>query len=844
MYNRILSILSKVYKKPRITALCGIVITLLFLMAIPYIKFDNDIKNFLSLDHPHRIAFDYYDGVFGTSQMIFIGIESENAYSKDTLEYIKNLQGMIEKVNWAFPAGNISQELALTGDEAAQLIDVVNQNEIFGKDELKSLLEDSGRLNSEAFIETELSEKISAAVKKVSIERVLELYKFPVSDIKSVLNIDYIRGEGDKFVVDKLVDPDDINESSVALMKERVKSWNLYDKMLFSSDGVLTVMSIEMNPIDVNLRQRFNIEIEKNIKENPRSGLNVYIAGEPVVSDRVSSSTRSDLGWLLPFVLIVMVLILAAVFRHYEGVLFPMAGIIISIIWTMGTMAVVNIPMSMVSITVPTVLAAVASAYGIHFMTHYYMSVEDSRYESSMGSMKVSGLAIIMAALTTVVGFGSLAISDMTHIKNYGIITAIGVFYALVISIVFIPVLIMLRKSKKPHIKFVENKSKSSNISSVFLSLIRKHSGNRPGAVLAGGVILICLSAYGIKNLEMSMDSMDFFQEGSDIKIAENYLNDKLAGTQMLDINIETSDSSEVITPAILEKVENFQKDIMIEYSDVGKTISVNDYLKKMNQEMNGGNPSYHRLPDNAAMTREYLLLYSGDIDGVITRNLDKLRIHVSVKRGKISDQMEIRDYALAYFDESFKEDNDVTVASSGFMDLIMEANSLIVQGQVSSLLLSLTVVAFLMALIFKSLILTAISMIPLVVGVAMNFGVMGLFGIPLNAVTSVVASISIGMGIDYSIHFINQYRSSLAETGDIDRAIAKTYEGTGRAILSNVMSVTAGFLVLMFSNFPIIKQFGGLIAFTVAATGFAAIIIIPAALKVSWRFSKPAALK
>jgi hydrophobe/amphiphile efflux-3 (HAE3) family protein len=771
--------------------------------------------------------------------MIFIGVESKNAYSAETLEYIKWIKGMVEKLNWSFPAENISRELGLTNDESLKLIEIVNQNEVRGEEELKSLLQNPERLNIEMFVEVDTAKKISSAVAKVSVERVLELYKLPVNDIKSVLNIDYIRGEGDKFVVDKLIDPDKIDDSSVASMRDKVKSWNIYDKILFSEDDTLTVMSIEMNSIDINLRQMFNIEIEKNIKENPRNGLSVYLAGEPVVSDRVSSSTRSDLGWLLPFVLIVMLLILTAVFRHYEGVLFPMMGIIISIIWTIGTMAVLDIPMSMVSITVPTVLAAVASAYGIHFMTHYYMNSEESRYESSMESLRVSGLAIIMAALTTVVGFGSLATSDMTHIKNYGIITAIGVFYSLIISIVFIPVFLMLRKSNKPHLKFVDKEHDSADFSSRFLKLIRRYTGNRPGAIMAGGLLIIFFSIYGIKNIELSMNSMDFFQEGSDIKVAENHLNKKLAGTQILDINIESTDGSEVITPAILEKIENFQKDITSKYGDVGKTISVNDYLKKMNREMNGGKSEYNRLPDNAAMTREYMLLYSGDIDGVITRNLDKLRIHISIKRGKISDQMKIREYALAYFDEGFRRDNKVIVKSSGFMDLIMEANSLIVEGQVSSLMLSLAVVAILMALIFRSLILTVISMIPLVVGIAMNFGVMGLLGIPLNAVTSVVASISIGMGIDYSIHFINQYRVSYAESGDIDAAIAKTYEGTGRAILSNVVSVTAGFLVLMFSKFPIIQQFGGLIAFTVASTGFAAIIIIPAALKISGRHSK-----
>jgi predicted RND superfamily exporter protein len=128
----------------------------------------------------------------------------------------------------------------------------------------------------------------------------------------------------------------------------------------------------------------------------------------------------------------------------------------------------------MVSISIPTVLTAVASAYGIHFMTHYFMSPENGRYESCVDSMKVSGLAIIMAALTTVVGFGSLATSDMTHIKNYGIITALGVFYSLIITVTLIPAFLLLRKNRKPDLPFVKKEGSSMDFVRAFFSLLNQ----------------------------------------------------------------------------------------------------------------------------------------------------------------------------------------------------------------------------------------------------------------------------------------------------------------------------------------------------------------------------------
>jgi predicted RND superfamily exporter protein len=117
-----------------------------------------------------------------------------------------------------------------------------------------------------------------------------------------VNNTDFIRGEGDKFVVEKLIDPENADEVSLGAMKAKVKSWSLYDRLLYSADDRLTVLSVQMNPVDINLRKQFNIEVEKILKNSPRGKLDVYMAGEPVVTDRVSSSMGDDLKRLLPFV--------------------------------------------------------------------------------------------------------------------------------------------------------------------------------------------------------------------------------------------------------------------------------------------------------------------------------------------------------------------------------------------------------------------------------------------------------------------------------------------------------------------------------------------------------------
>ena len=494
MHGRILALLTSLYKKPVQLTVCGMALTALFACAIPFIKFDNDIKNFMAPDHPHRVFMDHYDSVFSSSEMIIIGVESEDAYSRETVEYIKFLKTEIEKLNWGFPARSLSSELGLTPDEAGMLINAVNQYEIQGKDILKELFGSPERMNAELFWDINFANKVAGKVSRAGIERVLALYKFPAAGIRSVISTDYIRGENDKFVIEKLIDPENINDTSAASMKEKVKSWDIYNNLLFSRDDTLTAISIDMNAIEINQREKFDLEVEKIIKDNPRAGFKVYLAGEPIVTDRVSTSTKEDLALLLPFVLLVILVILVLIFRHYEGVILPMAAMIISVIWTVGTMAILGLPMSMVSITVPPVVSAVASAYGIHFMTHYYLAEDSGRYESAVGSIRVSGLAIIFSALTTVAGFGSLVTSDMTHIKNFGIITALGVFYSMIIALTIIPGLLLLRKNGKASISPAVEKKSAHRSGYGFTAAISRFTVNHPAAVLSAGAVLICCS--------------------------------------------------------------------------------------------------------------------------------------------------------------------------------------------------------------------------------------------------------------------------------------------------------------------------------------------------------------
>jgi predicted RND superfamily exporter protein len=227
-------------------------------------------------------------------------------------------------------------------------------------------------------------------------------------------------------------------------------------------------------------------------------------------------------------------------------------------------------------------------------------------------------------------------------------------------------------------------------------------------------------------------------------------------------------------------------------------------------------------------------MLYSGALDNFVTPKHDGASYDIVINRTNTMSLEKIQKYTEEYF-RDFAGQNNIKISVSGTGAMYILANNLIVHGEIEDIIISFIAVFIIMMLDFRSTGLTIVALWPIFVALLMDFGFMGIVGIPLNAATAIVASLAIGTGIDYSIHFIVKYRQEMAAMGDkkdVGEAIYRTIMHRGRSIMYNVLAVMAGFFVLLFSNFVPLVQFGGLVGFTMLTTGAGAVIMIPATLK------------
>jgi len=850
---------AKLYKHPKVVLAVAFVLTLAFAAGIPFLKFDNNIRNMLPQHNRDLKVHDYYEDEnrFGSSAYVFLGVESADAYSEKTLGYFHTLQTRIEALNQKLPGENVAKLLGLTPAEGATLVAGLKNlgiNEMNFRETMVPVVTSAAALKDQLGLDEALATKVATAAAKADPAALYYRFEDPISKIEGLLNADSIANKDDSLVVEKLVDEgaitvaDDgsvsIAPEAVAALKAKVASWEIYQGVLVSSDGKLGSLIVKLNTHDIDVKASLNRALETILVETKTTGITTYLDGESVIEDKIARYMTDDIAILLPLVVIVVLLILFFCFRNLQGVLYPSIVILMGVVWAVGAGAWLGIPVTVVGTAMPVLLVAISSAYGIHQMNHYLLDPSHDKNAILLHNMKTVGLAILLSGITVMVGFGALVTSDFVPVKNFGILTAFGDLVAVAAALFVLPALILA--SKKP--KTIEYHESEKGLVGWFLHLFVKINKKHSGKVIAVSLVLLAVFAVGSLYVKAELNNVSLFKSDDPIAVADTRLNEALAGTQSLNLVLDT-DLSDVLTrsetaaegadepvslatPEVLNKVEAFSADVVKKFPYVTKVMSFNTMMKKMNQEMTGGDPAAYSVPQDGQLISQYLMIFSGDLQGVLSPNHDKMRITITMKRTSTDESEAVARYALEYFGADFQKANHVQANITGAAHLYYVANSLLIKGTIDSVAICIVVVFLLLLFVLKDFWISLIAMVPIFLTLVINFGMLGLFNIPLNAGTAMVSSVAIGIGVDYSIHYITWYRREIRLSRDISLALENTILHKGRAILYNMFVIFGGFMVMIVSKFIPLIQFGILVSVCMVTTAVGSLVIVPAIMK------------
>lgn len=518
-----------------------------------------------------------------------------------------------------------------------------------------------------------------------------------------------------------------------------------------------------------------------------------------------------------------------------------MSVVFFSTLWAFGLMAMVNIPIYAVSTMIPVMLIAIGVADGIHLYSHLHLfqrkNPDAGKKEAVTDMIKNMWSPVVMTSITTAVGFISLLTSQVYPIKYFGIFTAFGVLVAMILSLVIIPAGIMI--FGLPKLK--EKKKKNSN-SSFYQNFAVKVIRYKKVSIFATAAIII-LSIVGMQKIWINSSFLDKFEKDSEIVLTDKFINSHFGGTTSLNLILDAGGKKDVFkNPDALRLVDKMQNQLENDLEVVGTSFSLADYINRMNKVMNANDEAFNTIPDSREMIAQYLLLYemSGDpenLDKVVDYDYEKLNVTFQLK----SDNSKAINSALAIintYEDDFSEMGiTMKYAGSGYKGLIF--TDLILEGQIMSLILSIIIVVILLAFMFKNIKAGLIGAVPILITALISFGVMGFLNIPLSTTTALLSSIAIGIGIDYAVHFIEQYRVNALKTGDKILTAQKTMAHSGRAILFNAIVVIAGFLVLLFSVFPPNRELGALVSLNMFTSFVGTLTIMLVLLNVSKLYFK-----
>ncbi|MES0491275.1 MAG: MMPL family transporter [Leptospirales bacterium] len=639
--------------------------------------------------------------------------------------------------------------------------------------------------------------------------------------------------------------------------EEKIRLSPLNDKLLFSEAENGEIRALSMGVV---LRSQEHYILFMDIfwpilDKYDHEPVVLYSLGNLVVEKFMSDFMKNDLVIYIPLVLLIVIITFFINFRSIRGVLLPTITVVIGAIWTMGLMGHLGFKMSMLVSILPPLLIAIGSSYSIHMFNQYLLEVEtirDStrRQELLTKCMTHISVTVLLAAVTTFISFMTLSVSQVTSLRDFGMFAAVGALFSMSAAMVIIPSVLVLLKDLKVK-KIQSSRAISHRAVLGFLRILSYFSIQHTKWVLGLFAIVFIAGVVGLSQVKLETSPMLNFKEDSYIRIADNRLGELFNGTSSLNLIIDSGEKGGAKDPEFLSFVENIRtwlkKPEQKEKHNILSESSFSDFIKRMNMAFHDDDPKYFSIPEKKSTIVDYLEVFAGednDSDGRADSfeqftDGEYRRVNLIIRTGTYKDRVfttalveEIRSHVLNYIDTLDNPKNYTWVMAGNSINMVVLADY-ILRGQLTSVLLSLVIIAILIFVLFRKGVASLVSIIPISMGISVVYGMMGYLNIPLDIPKVILSSIAIGIGIDDTIHFMKTLAHHMGNGKDLNTALQETYNEAGVAITFTSIALVFGFSILTLSNFKPIYYLGILVASVMTATTFGALLFLPAFMKI-----------
>ncbi len=669
-----------------------------------------------------------------------------------------------------------------------------------------------------------------------------------VSRVESLTTVKNIKGEGDFLDTEPLVAASiPTDAGALAKIRRDALGHRVLVGNLVAADARTTAINVytEAHPSNGGFQGRFVAAVDTLLARESRGGVTLYQIGGPFTKVAYTRALERDLRTVVPIGTAVLFVTLFLTFRSAQGVVIPMVTAGLSIVWAMGLMALADIPLTILTGLIPSLLVAIGFTEDVHMITEYHHRLDegDDRLTALRRMLRDGALPITVTTATTVVGFGSLALTNITMLRQFGHASAMALTANFVVTMLVLPVvlrwwpgadrrrvpagagtLVPIGPSPTSGTLAVDGaRGADEGALTDGAAVAAAGSSAAHGAAARGRIarlmrwlgrfnlrfrvpilvataLISLVSLVGWYRLRVDTDIIGFFHEGSPVRQRIADLHDSLAGGLTFHLVVDTGRPDGAKDPIVLRQVAALQE-FLAGTGLVDKTVSLADYVRKMHREMNGGDPAFEVIPDSVPLIHQYLLLLEGpdlakllDFDGAA---LNVVVRHNLTGSGALSGLLRRIDRYVAE-----QLPRNLVVQPTGEAILFNNASDYMAVNELTSFSFTFVVIGVIHSIMFMSLRAGALSLLPNVVPIVAVYGLMGLLGVPLNTATATIASIALGIAVDDTVHHMATYHRQLRIHHNQRVAMLETMRIEGAPIIYVSLALSAGFLTMTASSF------------------------------------------
>ncbi len=646
--------------------------------------------------------------------------------------------------------------------------------------------------------------------------------------VDSLTNYSHSEAVEDDLVVEPLVeDARSLSDSELARIRSIALNATDIAGRLVAADGRVGGLVINFALPDdadaavVEITDYLNSSLDQSRENHPE--IDYYLTGDVVMHRAFAEATQDDLRILMPIVFLVIAASAAILLRSLLGTLSISVLLVFIVNTTMGFAGWIGTVMSPTNAGVPIIVMAVAVADSIHIVTNTLLGMSRglSRNAAIAASLRTNAYPVFLTTLTTVIGFLSLNASDSPPFRVLGNLVAFGVSCAFVYSMLLLPALLSILPLRARPVH-PERTLFFERLAAFVVARRRFLLWFVP--VLAAGLVM------GIPRNQLSDNWPKYFDERYQFRRDTDFVIENLTGLDTLEYSLKAGREGGITDPEYLAEVEEFAEWYRTQ-SEVTHVQAFPDIMKRLNKNMHGDDPDFHRLPDDPELAAQYLLVYElslpfgNDLNNRIDVAKSETRMTVTVRD---SSSRSLRDLDIRAQDWLRTNIPDRVVPATGLSVIFAHLSLRNIESMLRGTIIAMVIVSFILILVFRSVRHGLVSLIPNFLPAAMSFGLWGYLVGNLGLAGSVMTAIAFGIVVDDTIHFLSKYLMARRKGLDSAAAVRATFITVGKALWTTTAVLSAGFLVFASSGFEVSRSLGLMVTITIVFALLADFFLLP----------------